>query len=162
MKKLYSKKTKNTGMGLFTAEPIKKGEYIFTVKGNIVKNKIQSQEDSSAWLYPNCIGINKSTWINPIPDNPLTYVNHSCNPNAGIKGSRKFYAIRDINSNEEITLDYSTSEVDIYWEMNCVCGEPNCRKIIRSIQFLPKKTFEKYLPYIPSYFQKIYITYNKK
>ena len=88
-------------------------------------------------------------------------MNHSCNPNTGIKGKVRFYAIKNIYKDEEITFDYSTSEVDIYWSMRCKCGANNCRGIIRSIQFLPETTFKRYLPYIPSNFQDIY-TLNKK
>jgi hypothetical protein len=41
--------------------------------------------------------------------------------------------------------------------MPCGCGEKTGRKIIKSIYKLPADYFEKYFPFIPKYFQKIFI-----
>lgn len=57
---------------------------------------------------------------------------------------------------EEIIIDYSTTEIDKFWHMKCNCGSKNCRKEIQSIQFLPKKVYNKYTPCIPTYFMKVY------
>ncbi|MBI5892633.1 MAG: SET domain-containing protein-lysine N-methyltransferase [Deltaproteobacteria bacterium] len=81
----------------------------------------------------------------------------SCNPNAGIKGNITFVALKNIRKDKEITFDYSISEHDVFWKMKCCCEQRGCRKIISSIQFLPIKTFKKYLPYIPTYFKKVYL-----
>jgi hypothetical protein len=62
---------------------------------------------------------------------------------------------------EEITIDYSTIEGDPLWEMKCACGEKNCRKIIRSIHSMPKKQFERYLPYVSTYFKRLYLKEHK-
>ena len=156
--KVYVAKTKNTGKGIFAGRSIKKGEYIFTVKGEYKKFTIKNQKDSDSWKCTNCIAISKEKWIDPFKENFLTYTNHSCNPNAGLRGSRRFYAMRDIKVDEEITFDYSTSEIDTFWDLGveCKCGEKNCRKIIKSIQFLPKKTFEKHMPFIATRFITLY------
>ncbi len=65
---------------------------------------------------------------------------------------------------DELTLDYSSIEGDSRWHLKskCKCGERNCRKIIGSVYSLPKKTFERYLPLIPTYFKKLYIKENYK
>jgi len=70
------------------------------------------------------------------------YLNHSCNPNSGIRDKVIIVAMRDIERGEEITLDYSITEADRTGKLKCKCGDQNCRKIIRSIQFLPKKFTE--------------------
>ena len=105
------------------------------------------------------MGIDRKTWIYPIGID--MYVNHSCDPNTGIKGKVTFVALRNIKKDEEITFDYSISE-DSLWEMPCNCGAKNCRKIVGGIKTLPEKTYKKYLPYIPKYFQKVYEKANKK
>jgi uncharacterized protein len=163
MKKILIKKTSKKGEGIFAGEDIKKGEYIFTVKGEIIKKKIKNQLDSNKFLGLRCLGIDKNTWIDPYKTSPLYYMNHSCSPNAGIKGKKRFYAIRNINRGEEIVFDYSISEEDIFWRLKeeCQCKSKNCRKIIKSIQFLPKKTFNRYLPFIGTYFKKIYLNHFK-
>ncbi len=144
------------GKGVLAFRDIKKDEIIFYIKGEIRHLKINSPKDSE--VGPCWIGIKNETWIDPI--SPAVYLNHSCNPNAGIRGKVTLRASKDINKGEEIIIDYSTTECDEFWSFTCHCGAKNCRKKVRSIQYLDKKTFNKYLPYIPKYFQMIYYRKN--
>lgn len=149
---LYIANSKVHGKGVFAKKDFKKGETIFTIKGKIVHWEVRNQEES---LHgPDWIGINKQSWMDPL--GPAKYLNHSCRPNAGIKGRFRVIALKDTKAKEEITIDYSITEIDKLWYMRCNCGAVNCRKIIRSIQFLPKQIFSKYLPYIPTYFIRVY------
>lgn len=52
--------------------------------------------------------------------------NHSCSPNAGIKGQIVLIARRSIAIGEEICFDYDTTET---WAVpfSCNCGAENCR-----------------------------------
>lgn len=163
MNKVYVEKSKVQGRGVFAKKNIKKGETIFVAKGKIRNFFIQTKQDSlngekisSRWN-----GIGKNTWLVASESSPLYYTNHSCDPNTGIKGKVIFVAMMDIKKDEEITFDYSIAECDIYWEMKCKCGQKKCRKVIRSIQFLPKKIFKTYLPYIPTYFKNVYLNIHK-
>lgn len=144
-------------MGVAAGEYIKKGEVIQRIKGEARFLSVKSKEESLS--YPNWIGVGKNKWIDP--DHPNQYLNHSCNPNTGIKGSVTMVALRDISEGEEITIDYSIIEGDGMWEMECLCNEKNCRGVIRSIQFLPAKQFKRYLPYIPTYFRNLYLKNSK-
>lgn len=148
--------TKSYGNGLFACKNIKKGEVLFYARGDVVVLKVTNKNQSKA--YPNAIGLSRERWLNPEKNNPLVFLNHSCEPNLGIKGARTFVARRDIESGEHLTFDYSTTECDPYWslEVPCVCGAKDCRKNIRAIQSLPKRTFRKYIPYIPTYFRRFY------
>ena len=156
MKKIYVSNSKIQGKGIFADEKIKRGELIRYIKGKPKEFTVKDKGDEMA--YPNWIGIGKNKWIDPIY--PNLYWNHSCNPNAGLKGKVSVFAIRNITKGEEITIDYSTIEETDGWEMKCGCGEKNCRKVIKSIQYLPEKTFDKYMPYIPTYFKKRYLKLN--
>jgi uncharacterized protein len=76
------------------------------------------------------------------------YVNHSCQPNAGmvIDGTTvTLVAIRDIEPGEEIFFDYSTTMDEDDWEMSCSCGTSSCRKLIRDGKHLPQSVWERYL-----------------
>ncbi len=90
------------------------------------------------------------------------YFNHSCNPNTGlhIKNSKvSLVAIQNIDKNEEITFDYSTSMDEDEWEMDCICGRQNCRGRIRDFKYLPKDVQEKYikLAVVPEFILKNYL-----
>ncbi|PIR40355.1 MAG: hypothetical protein COV33_00145 [Candidatus Zambryskibacteria bacterium CG10_big_fil_rev_8_21_14_0_10_34_34] len=150
--KIIVKESKIHGKGIFTTRDIKKGEIVFIIKGNMVRWEIHNEKES---LYgPDWIGISKTRWIDP--NGPARFLNHSCNPNCGIKGKITVRALRNIKMEEEIIIDYSTTEIDKFWHMKCNCGSKNCRKEIQSIQFLPKKVYNKYTPCIPTYFMKVY------
>ena len=69
-------------------------------------------------------------------NNPGLYINHSCNPNSGIKNSVKIVAMKNIRRGEEVTFDYSTSESEKGWYLICHCENKNCRLIIRSYKSL--------------------------
>lgn len=131
---------------------MKKSEVISRIKGEM---KFKSNQDKNdALANPNWIGIEKDQWIDP--EKPYKFLNHSCNPNVGVRGSITITALRNLREGEEITIDYSTIEGDPRWEMKCLCGEKNCRGIIRSIHFLPEIQFKSYLPFVSNYFKKLY------
>lgn len=83
------------------------------------------------------------------------YVNHSCEPNSGIKGQVSLVAMRDIKKGEEITFDYGTvlyrSKGAPKYELECLCGSKNCRgKITQSDWKLPE-LHAKYKDFFPYY-----------
>lgn len=86
-------------------------------------------------------------------------MNHHCNPNLGVDADDgvSYIALKDIKAGEELTFDYSISEYS-EWDMNCLCDYEKCRKIIKSVDKLPKDFFIKYFPFIPKYFQRIFIS----
>jgi hypothetical protein len=156
VKKYYISESKIHGRGVFARKNIKKGEVAFIAKGRLTNWEVKDAKTSATG--PNWLGISQNLWLNPKKENPLTFMNHSCGPNLGIKGKVSFVALKDIKKGEELTFDYSITEGDTLWHLpyRCNCGSKNCRKTVRSVQFLPKKTFSKYLPYIPRYFQRLY------
>lgn len=154
---IYVSKSSIEGSGVFAKKSFKKGDVVFIFKGRVY-HRI-NKEEKDTYANPNSIGFGKNLWIDPTGNFP--YINHSCNPNTGIRGRVTFVALRDIAKDEEITFDYSIIEEDMNWEMNNLEKKvPGFRPIIRSIQHLPLKTFQKYLPYIPTYFQKVYTKYH--
>jgi len=151
---LFADESKIAGNGLFTSKAIKKGEVAFIMKGPKIKYHPTNKEDAMA--IQNCVGLNEDTYIYPI--SPYVFINHNCNPNviADEKNDATYIALRDISAGEELTFDYSTSEYSD-WEMPCACGAKECRKVIKSIDKLPADYFAKYFPFIPKYFQMIFI-----
>ncbi|MBP9763431.1 MAG: SET domain-containing protein [Candidatus Pacebacteria bacterium] len=155
-KDLYSAESSVSGKGVFASRSFKKGDTVFIIKGKpiyfIPKTKEDSNDIGHNWF---CVG--KNIYLE-ITDEVTQYVNHSCDPNLGIKGSVTFIALRNIKKDEEINFDYSITEEDLLWEMKNF--EPkntkNYRPVIKSIQSLSVSVYKKYLPYIPKYFQKVY------
>jgi uncharacterized protein len=72
------------------------------------------------------------------------YINHSCDPNCVVRGSRRIVAWRDIRRGEEITFDYSTN---VGWErfaMKCCCGAACCRGVVRCYSRLSPSLKRRY------------------
>ena len=140
------------GKGIFATKDFKKGGTVFIFKGTTHKHINKSIKDT--FEHPDWVGIDKNTWIDPKKE--YHFINHSCDPNMGTKGKVTFCALKNIKKGSELTFDYSISEADEKWSMKCQCGSKNCRKVIKSIQFLPLSTYKHYLPYIPHFFQTLY------
>ncbi len=152
MKQFFVIKSKIHGYGIAAGENIKRGEIITRLKGKLKFKINKSIEDALA--NPDWVGVDKNIWIDP--DKPYKFLNHSCDANSGIQGRLKLIAVKDIKEGEEITIDYSTIEGDQRWKMSCDCGAENCRHEIRSIHDLSKEDFERYMPYISTYFKRVY------
>ncbi len=157
--KWYINKSSIHGKGVFASFDLKKGDLIDYLYGNLIKIKKNEINKKFPLSSQNWIGVGVNKWIDP--DLPFVSINHSCSPNVGIQGERSFRAIRDIKKDEELVFDYAISEVDLLRPMKCSCNCSNCRKEIRSIQFLSKKTLNKYLPCVPTLFLKIYDKHKK-
>jgi hypothetical protein len=62
---------------------------------------------------------------------PVDRMNHSCEPNCGVRGSVVVVARRDIAAGEELTFDYGTTDT-VGLTMECKCGAPTCRGVVTS------------------------------
>jgi uncharacterized protein len=156
MKKLICRPSPIHGLGLFAGEAIEKGELIAHIKGTVMRKTNRNRRDALA--NPNWIGIGKNTWFDP--NKPYEYINHSCAPSAGIRGTVSLVALRTFKKGDEITIDYSTVEADPLWKMACGCGAKSCRQIVKSIQFLPEEQYRRITPQIPTYFRNLYLRQN--
>ncbi len=145
---------KGLGAGLFARHNLKKGEVVFSVHGVEIVSFVPKNEYESSHWFPHAIGIAPYTWINPSIHEPLRYLNHSCNPNMTIKDNYHMVAIRNIQKEEQLTIDYSITEIDPRFKMPCICGEKNCRKLIGAIDTIPEFQFKKYEKYLSNTFRK--------
>ncbi|PIY60340.1 hypothetical protein COY95_02285 [Candidatus Woesearchaeota archaeon CG_4_10_14_0_8_um_filter_47_5] len=133
------------GRGLFAAREIKKGERILQFIGPLVTGSQEKELDMDKYgkLLGNALQIGKDKYI--YLEDPGRIVNHSCNPNAGIKNDVELIAIKAIKKGEEIRYDYSCTMDEDSWTMKCSCTGKNCRKTIKDFKYLPEETKIKYL-----------------
>jgi len=151
--KYYVARTKSTGRGLFAARRLRPGEKIFAVKGSVMRDAYgPNYLIGKTWLC-----LSRGKWLAPTRQSPWFYINHSCQPNCGLRGTVTVVPMKPIPPGAELTIDYSTTEEDPYWRMRCGCGSKNCRGVIRSVSFLPEALARKYWPYIPRYLQRAYL-----
>lgn len=89
-------------------------------------------------------------------------MSHSCDPNIWWISDTQLAARCDIEPGEEITYDYSTSDVSPDWvaEWDCKCGAKDCRMRITSRDCLQEDFQRKYGENLPSW-TKQFIESNK-
>ena len=75
---------------------------------------------------------------------PGVFVNHSCEPNAGIRQNQNLVALRKIRQGQEIRYDYSTTMEEDSFAMRCLCGASTCRGWVRDFSTLPRPLRERY------------------
>lgn len=93
------------GKGVFANKNFKKGEIVF--RWDSLLNDLNETEVKS----------------------PISFLNHSCNPNLTDKDGENV-ALRDIKKSEEITIDYVKENVP-FLSLKCNCNGKNCKKEIK-------------------------------
>lgn len=114
------------GNGIFAIAPLKKGELVAVFGGVVYEyDTFVTLPEIERTL---CIQVEESHFLVPRPIGEGDYVNHSCNPNAGLSGQIALVAMRNIHPGEEVCFDYAMSDTLPYDEFACGCGAPNCRR----------------------------------
>ena len=137
------RETNKNGKGIFANKDFQKGEEVLVFKGSEILEK--------SGMHTLQIGSAKHLLV----AEPWRYVNHSCNPNCGIKNKVILVAMKDIKKGEEITFDYAMTEFH-FEAMKCLCDFVNCRGEITGFCNLPDEIRDKYkrLGFISEYLLK--------
>ncbi len=140
------------GRGLFANEPIRKNE-IVAIKGGHIITRDQLRKRSKT-IGDSYIQIDDDFFLAPISkrehDRVMMFLNHSCDPNVGVKGQITYVAMRNIKTGEELTLDYAMIDDDDF-EMSCHCGKPNCRRVVTGKDWKLKSLQKKYGKYFATF-----------
>lgn len=128
----------DVGRGLFASRAIPEGDVILRFDGPILT---LADVRAKGPLAANALQIGVDRYLDL--GEPGRLVNHSCEPNAGIRDDVYLTAIRAIADGEEIRFDYSTTIGD-FWSMSCRCGAPTCRRTVASFASLPADLRSRY------------------
>ena len=81
------------------------------------------------------------------------FTNHSCDPNLVWADDDTMIAARDIEPGEEVTFDYGTSEIHLWWrpKWRCRCGGAHCRGVLTGRDCLDPAFQERYRGHLPSW-----------
>jgi hypothetical protein len=82
------------------------------------------------------------------------YLNHSCDPNAGFDGQIVVVAMRDIESDEEVCIDYAMCDSSPYDEFDCACGAASCRSRVTGSDWMLPALQARYAGYFMPYLQR--------
>ncbi|MDE1825695.1 MAG: SET domain-containing protein [Candidatus Micrarchaeota archaeon] len=151
------------GRGLHANRDFKPNERIFELIGEIRTRASLPHVDTDKTVR--YVQIGQRLYVDNSISWKIDYINHSCNPNAGIVVSFakmgwvsvNLIAIKEIKKGQEVTFDYSTTMNEDKYQLECLCGAQDCRGKIGDFKYLPKERQQYYINMgvVPSYATKI-------
>lgn len=116
------------GYGCFVVEPVPAGRKIGEIRGEAIsvaegRRRVEGVGRVMMVEVSDRVAIDCSR-----STDPMRFTNHSCRPNAQLRiraGRIEFYALRELQTGEEITVDYG--ETHHQGRLPCRCGAPDCR-----------------------------------
>ena len=161
--KVESRDTGRYGDGYFATDGIKKGERILVVGGYIMT--VEKEASLPGDSHDNGVQITENLVICTTPTDKwagINFLNHNCKPNTGFKGQIFLVAMRDIDKDEEITIDYAmvlySAPTNPGYRLECLCGSEKCRKIITDNDWKIPELQKKYDGYFQWYLQEKIVT----
>jgi SET domain-containing protein len=144
------------GYGTFAKCRIEKGEIIAVFGGKVIR--LEDWRKLPGALRRRSLAISSNLELIP-PDvewiGDGDYINHSCDPNTGIRGQIFLVSIREIETDEEVTFDYAMVIGDPNFRMVCRCSRRNCRKVVRGDDWKDPVLQRRYHGYFSMYIQEM-------
>jgi SET domain-containing protein len=141
------------GGGVFAREFVEAGERLMVWGGAVVNRKQLDQ--LPAVLRSHSVQVEEDLYLaSVIPDDPADFINHSCDPNAGLNGQIVIVAMRDIEPGEEVCFDYAMSDSSPYDEFDCQCGAAICRGRVTGQDWMRPDLQTRYRGFFSPYLQK--------
>jgi uncharacterized protein len=142
------------GFAVFARENLEKDEIICVWTGRVMTYERMMALSTAEKSHT--IQVDEGMYLAPfsLDDEPADYINHSCNPNTGIRGQISLVAMRPISAGEEITFDYAMADSTPYDEFECACGTPTCRGRVCGDDWQRPELWARYNGYFSSYLEK--------
>ena len=131
------------GKAVIARELIEPGEVVAVWSGRIVS--AEELDDLSAEIRRHTVQVEEGLYLASLfADEPPDYINHSCDPNAGLAGQITIVAMQAIHPGEEVTIDYAMCDGSPYDEFDCACGSACCRGRVTGDDWCNPLLWERY------------------
>ena len=143
------------GRGLFASGPIRKGEIVAIKGGHILDRRTLSRVRRR--IAASYMQIDDLFYIGALRSSEVAlnkiFINHSCEPNLGIRGQITFVARRAIKAGEELTYDWAMEE-DAPALTRCACGARRCRGRLTGQDWKIASLQKRYRGYFSAYIEE--------
>ncbi len=141
------------GFGVYAIEAVTAGEVVSVWGGYIVN--LEQLETLPHDVQQHTVQIEEGLYSATIGGaETADFINHSCDPNLGLRGQITLVALRNIEVGEEVCFDYAMTDCTPYDEFECHCGTPICRGTVRGDDWKLPELWAKYAGYFSPYLQR--------
>lgn len=123
------------GAGVFATRDIAPGARVLAIEGRLQSHPTRYSIQLGPSMHIEASGEPSSAEMRL--RHPWRFLNHSCEPNARVQG-HSLLARRPIRAGEQVTFDYTTTEVLMAEPFQCGCGAASCVGLVRGFAHLTR------------------------
>lgn len=141
------------GKAVYARDVIEPGELIAVWSGRIVA--AEELDELPEEIRRHTVQVEERLYLASYgPDEGPDFINHSCDPNAGLEGQISIVALHRIMPGEEVTIDYAMCDGSAYDEFECACGSPICRGRVTGEDWRNPILWERYAGHFSPYLER--------
>ena len=141
------------GKAVYARDAIEAGELVAVWSGRIVG--ADELDELPPEIRRHTVQVEERLYLASLsPDEPPDFINHSCEPNAGLDGQVAIVALHRIQPGEEVTIDYAMCDGSSYDEFECECGSTLCRGRVTGEDWRNPTLWERYAGHFSPYLER--------
>ena len=141
------------GKAVYARDALEAGELVAVWSGRIVG--ADELDELPPEIRRHTVQVEERLYLASLsPDEPPDFINHSCEPNAGLDGQVAIVALHRIQPGEEVTIDYAMCDGSPYDEFECECGSTLCRGRVTGEDWRNPALWERYAGHFSPYLER--------
>jgi uncharacterized protein len=141
------------GKAVYAREVIEPGELLAVWSGRIIST--EELDELPEEIRRHTVQVEEGLYLASLtPNEPPDFINHSCEPNAGLEGQLAIVALQRIHPGEEVTIDYAMCDGTAYDEFECACGSSICRGRVTGEDWRNPILWERYAGHFSPYLER--------
>lgn len=141
------------GKAVYARDIIEPGELIGVWSGRIIP--AEALDELPEAIRRHTVQVEEEFYLASFSaDEPPDFINHSCDPNAGLDGQIALVALHRIHPGEEVTIDYAMCDGSPYDEFECACGSAICRGRVTGEDWRNPELWERYAGHFSPYLER--------
>ena len=141
------------GKAVYARDAIEPGELIAVWSGRIVS--AEELDELPLDVRRHTVQVEERLYLaSHGPDEAPDFINHSCEPSAGLDWQVAIVALHRIQSGDEVTIDYAMCDGSPYDEFDCACGSRLCRGRVTGDDWRIPMLWERYAGHFSPYLER--------
>ena len=141
------------GKAVYARETIEPGELVGVWSGRIIP--AEALDELPEAIRRHTVQVEEGLYLASFSaDEPPDFINHSCEPNAGLDGQIALVALHRIHPGDEVTIDYAMCDGSPYDEFECACGSAICRGRVTGEDWRNPELWERYAGHFSPYLER--------